>query len=279
MDEIDVFADMDPDVNYFNDYISDYCQCTTFDTIDDYLNFNSSSLGDNGFLTIFSQNIRSFNANLDNFLLLFPSNAMPDVFVFSETWKDPLVPVLIPGYVGFHTTRQGRRSGGVSIFVKNSYISSQIIELSYADTTIEICSVKITYANNKVTVCGIYRPHSDTITNFMHGLEHVLNHNLISGHCALIGDHNINLLSSSDEVAQFEDLMRSKHFVQIIDGITHPGNRDNVSPSCIDHIWTNSLGGYNSGIVRTGVTDHFTQFYQFSFHYTKDNSSKTYSLV
>ena len=274
-DELDIYADRDPDVNYFDEFISDYCQCNTFDTIDEYLRFYSTSLSDNGFLTVFSQNIRSLNANLDNFLLLFPSNAMPDVFVFTETWKDPLVPVLIPGYAGFHTTRQNRRSGGVSIFVKDNFTSFQINELSYADNTIEICSVKITHANNNFTVCGIYRPHSDTIINFNHSLELILTHNLLSGRCVLTGDYNINLMSPSDEVSQFEDLMRSKHFVQTIDGVTHPGNRDyNITPSCIDHIWTNYLGGYNSGIVRTGVTDHFTLYYQIPFHSVKDDSCK-----
>ena len=105
---------------------------------------------------------------------------MPDVFIFSETWYDSLIPIYIPGYTGFHTIRQGRRSGGVSIFVKNSFTTSQILELSYANDTIEICTVKILNDNNTVSVCGIYRPHSDTILNFCLALEHILNHNMLS---------------------------------------------------------------------------------------------------
>ena len=139
-DDLDILTDLDPDVNYFNEYISENCQCSSFNSIDDYLQFNST-LNDNGFLTIFSQNICSFNSNLDSFLVLFPENAMPDVFVFSETWNDPLLPVLIPGYTGFHTTREGRRSGGVSIFVKDNFTSSQITEICYANNTIEICTI------------------------------------------------------------------------------------------------------------------------------------------
>ena len=95
-------------------------------------------------------------------------------------------------------------------------------------------------------------------------MEQVFDHNLLSSRCILIGDYNINLLSESNEVSHFVDLMRSNHFLQVIDGITHPGV-NNQTPSCIDHIWTNDLGGYNCGIVESGITDHHLIYYQFSF--------------
>ena len=272
-DDPDLLNDMDPDLNYFDEILSENCQCFRFNNVDEYLHSYSTLLSDNRFMTIFSQNIRSFNANLDSFLTLFPENSMPDVFIFCETWKDPFLPVLIPGYTGYHTTRQGRRSGGVSMFVKNNFTSTQIIELSYADNTIEICTVKVKFDNNYVSICGIYRPHSDTITNFCHGLEHVLNHNTLSNRSVLAGDYNIDLMSDCNEVSQFIDLMRSHHFFQVIDGITHPGV-NNQTPSCIDHIWTNDLGGYNCGIVESGITDHHLIYYQFAFKSNKSNSNK-----
>ena len=61
--------------------------------------------------------------------------------------------------------------------------------------------------------------------------------------------------------------------LQVISGITHPGD-NHRSPSCIDHIWTNDLGGYNCGVVETGITDHFTCYYKFSFCSNKSNSNK-----
>ena len=48
-DDLDILTDLDPDINYFNDYISENCQCSSFNSIDDYLQFNSTSLSDNGF--------------------------------------------------------------------------------------------------------------------------------------------------------------------------------------------------------------------------------------
>ena len=146
--------DQDPDINYFNDFVSENCQHHIFNTIPYYMDVNSTFLNDNRFLTVFSQNIQSLNAKLDNFLALFSGYDMPDVLVLSETWHEENVPVCIPGYTGFHTTRQGRRSGGVSVFVKCHFNSSHVIDLSYADNSIEICTVKIT--NDQNSIC-IYR--------------------------------------------------------------------------------------------------------------------------
>ena len=67
--------------------------------------------------------------------------------------------------------------------------------------------------------------------------------------------------------------MRSNHFLQVIDGITRPGV-NNQSPSCIDHVWTNDLSGYNCGVVETGISDHFTLFYSLPFISKKTNSNK-----
>ena len=150
----------------------------------------------------------------------------------------------------------------------------QIRELSFANDTIEICTVKISNENNSLSLCGIYRPHSDTISNFGDSLENLLNHNDLLGTCVLGGDYNINLMSDNSDVLQFVDLMRSRHFIQVIEGVTHPGYND-MSSSCIDHFWTNNLNGYNCGIVETGVTDHNTLFLKLPFNSNKKNCSKT----
>jgi len=62
-------------------------------------------------------------------------------------------PIVIPGYVGHHTVRHGR-SGGVSIFIK-SHLNSEIISnFSYADNSIEICTVKVTNGSSCMYVSG-----------------------------------------------------------------------------------------------------------------------------
>ena len=155
---------------------------------------NTISINDNNFLTIFSQNIRSMNKNLDSFLSMFDHNNMPDVFIFTETWHDLDTLVSIPGYRDVHTIRHGR-SGGVSIFVKGMLSSSLIDEFSFANTSIEICTIKITNSNQHVYLSGVYRPFSDNIDNFNSAIENIISNNMFaSSPSVFAGDFNINTM-------------------------------------------------------------------------------------
>ena len=135
--------DLDPDVNYFDEIIAENNLFSTYNSIDEFISMNPISISDKNHISIFGQNIRSFNRNLDNFLTMFPENNYPDIFVFSETWHDINNPVAIQGYKAYHTVRLGR-SGGVSIFVKGIISSCVLSNFCYANSTIEICSIKIT---------------------------------------------------------------------------------------------------------------------------------------
>ena len=267
--------DLDPDVNYYDQIISENHTFASFDSIDEFLDNNPISLNDNNFLSIFHQNIRSMNQNLDKFLLLFPHNNMPDVFVFSESWYSHGEVINIPGYVGHHTARHGR-GGGVSIFVK-SQISSEIISrFSYANNTIEICTIKISNGNNILYLFGIYRPFSDNIDNFSVALESILNDNLFNNSsCILAGDFNANLLSDAGEVERFIDLMQSNYYLQVISGITRPGLNHSTS-SLLDQIWVNvnQLSNHYAGVVKSGVSDHYAIFIQIPFIFSKQTYEK-----
>ena len=91
----DHLTDLDPDYNYFENHISENHTFSSFDSMDDFLTSNPTSLNDSNFISIYSQNIRSFNRNLDNFLTMFFEDAMPDVFIFSEVLHVNSTPVNI----------------------------------------------------------------------------------------------------------------------------------------------------------------------------------------
>ena len=267
-------VDFDPDLNYYDNTINQNHSCSSFDSIDSFLHASNKPFDNNNKIMIFSQNIRSLNRNLDNFLTMFQSDSTPDVFVFTETWHDINCPVIIPGYIGYHTTRNGR-SGGVSVFVKKQFSSCQIDEFSYANQAIEICTVKIFNNISKLYICGIYRPHSDTIDNFSLELESILNENQLSNNsCVYAGDFNANLMSDDGDVYRFVDMMRSHHFLQVITDVTHPGIIGHSNSSLIDHVWLNSLCNYSSGVIKTGITDHHTTFIDLPFISHKSNSKK-----
>ena len=171
MDNInDYLLDIDPDDNYYEESGNHNHIFSVYDSYDEFLLRNPISSNENKCLTILSQNIRSFNTNLDNFMLMFDENSLPDVFIFSETWHKLQNPLNVSGYIGYHTVRQGR-SGGVSVFVKN-YLNSCFVEnLSYANNSIETCSIKISNSRSNLFICGIYRPQSSNTDAFSFELE------------------------------------------------------------------------------------------------------------
>ena len=265
--------DFDPDPNYYNNNFDGNHVFSVFDGVEDFLKSNPVSIDSQNFITVFNQNIRSINQNLDNFLTLFSENTMPDVFVLSETWHDVDTPVVIPGYNSFHTVRQGR-SGGVSVFVKGQFSSCLVDEYSYANNNVEICIVKVANSCQHLYICGVYRPHSGSIENFSLEIETVLNCNLLSNSpCIISGDFNINLLREGGDVDGFVDMMRSHHFLQVILDATRPGHGLSAS-SLIDHIWINQVDNYNCGLLRTGITDHYTTYIQLPFLSAKSHTSK-----
>ena len=198
---------------------------------------------------------------------------MPDVFIFTETWHDGYTPYVIPGYVDYHSIRNGR-SGGVSIYIKNQIHSSKIDEYSFTNEFIEICTTKITFNDNNLFICGAYRPHSGTIDNFTTALELVLSNNIFANvHCVFAGDFNANLRSSGGDIDRLVHMMQSHHYIQTISDFTHPETTWSA-PSLIDHFWLNQIRSHNSGVIKTGITDHHTLFLQLPFSLKKSNSSK-----
>ena len=207
-------------------------------------------------------------------MLLFDENMMPDCFIFTETWHDGNIPILLPGYTGYHTVRQIRRSGGVSIFVKDSLKSEFIHDLSFANENIEICTLKVSNETSQIILCGVYRPHMGTIENFTHSLEGILgNRQLNNSNCLVGGDLNIDISSNFQGAEVFVDMMRSHHFLQTINHVTRPST-SNSAPSLLDHIWINNVVNYNSGIIKTGVSDHYTTFIMLPFKHKTINCKK-----
>ena len=68
-------------------------------------------------------------------------------------------------------------------------------------------------------------------------------------------------------------MMQSHHYLQTITDITRPETARSA-PSLIDHIWTNQICSHNSGVIKTGITDHHTLFLQIPFSLNKTNLSK-----
>ena len=136
--------------------------------------FKNYLQSDANYFNFLNYNIRSFTRNSDEFLCSFENNFLPDFLVLTETWaNNNNVPVL-QGYEGHHTFREHGRSGGISIVSKSNLTSIKVNELSYANVSIEVCTIELNLNNQIWYLIGLYRPHSDCIDNFSDELHQIL---------------------------------------------------------------------------------------------------------
>ena len=266
------FENIDPDENYFSE-----CEASPspYYTVQEF-----SSLISQGTpcLTFFNFNIRSFRMNSPMMLSLFPTpTAYPEVFILSETWFTEDYKDVINGYQGFHTVRvceSNRRSGGVSVFVREEF-SAEILEFaSYSNEDIEVCCVKTMLCNSQYVIVGIYRPIAGNIGKFFDELSNIINIDCIKNQTiVLTGDININLCIESPSCSRFMDLLYSYHFIPVITKPTRFSPNDLNNSSLLDHIWINKLVNYSSGVILADVTDHCPSFISLPIC-TNSNSQK-----
>ena len=243
---------MDPDENYFN--ANELNPSDTL-TISEYHQICRETPSN---FKICGQNIRSFNKNFEKFSACF-GEIFPEVLVMTESWFTRSNTQNIRNYNAYHTIRctDGSRGyGGVSVFVKSSFISQSIDELCFANQVIEISTVKVHVGSSSLFILGIYRPHSDSVLNFNDSLNEILNNRIIRNQtCVLIGDMNLNLFLENSNVNSYLNMMRSYHFIPIISKPTcYPVNSG--SPSILDHIWINKISDFHGGVILTNITDH-----------------------
>ena len=129
--------------------------------------------------------------------------------------------------------------------------------------TIETCVARVFRIDNirsEHFIVGVYRPHTDSIDNFVHALQEILsNHILHNKTVILAGDMNINLLDLNNiHVDQYLCMLNSLNYIQTINKATRfpYGNNPIYNPSCLDHIFINKFTSFNASIYFADISDH-----------------------
>lgn len=240
----------------FNVDISNDLSCQEF-TVND---LNSELSTDKNDLIIVNQNIRSFNCNIDEFLVFLNDiKATVAVIILTETWFSNSNQQVIPNYTAYNSFRSTKTGGGVSIFIHNNYDSCAIPNITYCDDNIESCGAKITLGNKRmcINLVGIYRPPNTNSSNFGELINSKILSKLSSQQRVCIaGDFNLNLLNVNDPPTQdLCNVFKSKGFLP---HISLPTRINGQSSTLIDHIWSNLLSHSKSGVIPTCITDHHT---------------------
>lgn len=262
--------DADPDIYY--DLFSNSPPCHYY-TLSDYLKLCTENS-----LSIINHNIRSFNRNFDSLLTCFFPENMPSIFCLTETRFSVNHTENISGYESFHVVRNSvTPAGGISLFVSNHISARKIESLSYCNNTIEICTIDLKIGDSNIVIVGIYRPHSDTISNFNSCFSEILNNNILKNKlCIIMGDFNVCLFKDHEANLNFMNTLFSNHFSPLITKATRYSPIDNEVPSLLDHIWINKIRPNVSGILNVDITDHLPTF--INLHFKNINSTEKIKL-
>ena len=228
---------------------------------------NSDLSVQNSKFNILHLNIRSCHSHLDMFLAFLEIVKIKfSVIVLSETWiKDVSSHINIPGFVSYHSLRQGNRcGGGVSIFIDRQIDSTELPNFFINNDVCDIAGIRATIGREVINIIGVYRPQRSgdgrqTLDRF-NSLFPDLLHNLSPNERNLIaGDFNVNLLKEepTNSEMDFKELFSSYFYLPLINV---PTRESNDSSSCIDNIFTNKLDPTYSGSIECDISDHHAIF-------------------
>ena len=237
-------------------------ECSKYYKTDEFneLNFNQNS----DFLLL-NFNIRSLSANLDQFLCLNQIlNKQFDVLCFTESWlRDENKQLYtIDNFNDFHNLRNdGRRGGGISIFISKSYDAKIIKKHSIIHKCIETLFIEITRNNKKILIAAAYKPNKsddqffiDKISNFLNNSQKLKYDEII-----LTGDFNFDLLKYEENGTTL-NFLNSLSALSLIPVISKPTRVTDSTATLIDNIFILNPINFTSGIIVSDISDHFPIF-------------------
>lgn len=174
-----------------------------------------------------------------------------DIVVVTETWlyENEVSYIKINNYSGEYLCRNGKRGGGVAIFVSQSikYTVGNKTNFDYNS----ILSIKL---HNGITIVAVYRQPTSPLHTFLNELENIVSKNNKS---ILIGDFNIDITKASHKLDLYLDIIKS-HGYDIINDLNLPTRVDvqHNKYSIIDHFITNLTDPITLTLDENPISDH-----------------------
>ena len=254
---------IDPDINHFETHIN--FQSHTIDSFNDNQNIEPNSL------KLYHNNARSLSPDkVDQYEGLFHElNIQFDVLIFTETWLTPEDSDLryfngfqIPIHL-FRSSEDKTKGGGISIYVKNNQQFRYREDLSLSLPYIECLFIEIKFNNTKYLIGGIYRPPDTNTDLFIDKFNSLLEPLKSSHKLILLGDYNIDFQKNNNQKYNFEICLQSNYLVPTIFSATRVATKTHnneliTTETLIDNIFINHNMNYQSGIIETSISDHFS---------------------
>ena len=168
----------------------------------------------------------------------------------------------ISGYNHVYRTRCTSRGGGISLFVSEKFVYSEMTDYCMVNDYIESLFVKISN-NGMVFVIGlVYRPPNSNVVQFTETLNDILTQ-VSHMPCYIMGDYNIDLLKH--ELHQpTEKVLEAMYSNSLLPMILKPTRETVTTATIIDNIFTNKYNINDNilqGIFATDISDHYMIFH------------------
>ena len=210
-------------------------------------------------LTIFHNNIRSINKNLDSAEEIFLNcTKMPDVITFTETKlnSESSIPN-IKGYQPLDHVDSPTMAGGVGVFVLDNLAYTVRKDLSLNLPHCEDIWLNINSKNNFV-IGVIYRHQKNHYSNFRESLCKSLDIlNKSKTDYVIVGDVNIDFMkyNIATNITKYANALNSVGCNFFID---KPTRVTKNTASCIDHVYSNlEAGCLENNVILSDASDHF----------------------
>ncbi len=225
--------------------------------------------------SVYSHNIRSLNNKIDDIQELLSEIESEkfsfSILLFQEIWaaKNAQTTRLENYQDIILQTREGKRGGGLGIYLKQNLSYEIIDELSYIlEGEFETQFIKVFFGKNKFKIIGnIYRIPGGNLNTFIEWFGEKLtflktdpvlkkSDEIIFG-----GDFNANFLNfdSHNQTNDLLNLLISSSFLPMI---TLPTRICQNSATLIDNIFSNKKQEfYESGLIMSSISDHLPIFY------------------
>ena len=239
-------------------------QCRTL--AHDELKNSLTSLSKSQHFTLAHFNVRSLLCNLDQLDEIIHSlDSLPSFIAITETWlrSDPSSNISLDGYKFMHTPTTFR-AGGVALYYKEFFDTDIMLSYYFDFPECEQLWVRVKniLSSDQTIVIGVlYRHPKSNSIDFLEMLSSTLSIIARSSmKCIILGDLNIDLLSTSKFSLSYINNLKSYGFVPII---TSPTRYSATSSTLIDHIYTNiSSYSIRPFIGLYDISDHLPIFAQ-----------------
>jgi hypothetical protein len=184
-----------------------------------------------------------------------------DIFTISETWLDTSVTdteIEFPGYALFRLDRNGKRGGGLSAYVNQSFKCDPMKDLTYiVEFGLHQLWLKIQVMNFRLFfICTAYRPPDTSLSCFETDFSETLTSALsFNKPIYILGDLNCNVLDANDPVqCALSNFCTCFNLTQMVD---NPTRVTEHSRTLIDVNLTSSENNIKqTKVIPNSISDH-----------------------